>query len=555
MRSLHHHLQGVQAILESWQEPEEVRAAGLMCAAYSKVAREEPLYSIDERDNLRTLIGSRAERLVYFLGAIEPRELESAASAGLPVPRATNFESRLAGEMLTVERDDLRDLIAIHLAHIAEHSCAPNGFPAPWLGRAAALARFIGSKSLPIFSHGSAQVCFNDEEGLLRAYAAAYAAPAAVEHGCRLMEAAELVPFVAEPFVLLGLIALARGEPVEARRLAVIGQARLLEWGTAWDKRLSETEWFSIALFIEQASNVPQSESEFLTNVVRELFQTGPLGPEALLVRLSSWELLALPAPEESEATVTASTDNSSNIFCADDANNIPERFSEFIVGLLDDHPHRALGFYPGLRERPWWETESFPLVKALEASAKEIAAEFSALDPTSFHAESERIQRGGNWDVSILYERGKKRIERCEAVPITTRIVEEHSTLRTHAGLVYFSRLAPGTIVAPHRGPTNIRLRCHLGIKIPDGCGISVDNVTRTWQQGKCLVFDDSFTHAAWNSSNEERVVLIVDIWHPDLDPEEVELLSGLHRYGMSIGENLNKYWTRNDAALVAAG
>lgn len=43
------------------------------------------------------------------------------------------------------------------------------------------------------------------------------------------------------------------------------------------------------------------------------------------------------------------------------------------------------------------------------------------------------------------------------------------------------------------------------------------------TVEEGKCLVFDDSFEHEAWNDdSDHSRIVLIVDVWHPDLTPEE---------------------------------
>lgn len=41
--------------------------------------------------------------------------------------------------------------------------------------------------------------------------------------------------------------------------------------------------------------------------------------------------------------------------------------------------------------------------------------------------------------------------------------------------------------------------------------------------EEGKCVVFDDSFVHEAGNTSpSEPRVVLVVDFWHPDFtDPE----------------------------------
>jgi len=44
------------------------------------------------------------------------------------------------------------------------------------------------------------------------------------------------------------------------------------------------------------------------------------------------------------------------------------------------------------------------------------------------------------------------------------------------------------------------------------------VGDETRTVQEGKCVVFDDSWEHEAWNDGDGTRVVLILDVWHPDL-------------------------------------
>ena len=35
-------------------------------------------------------------------------------------------------------------------------------------------------------------------------------------------------------------------------------------------------------------------------------------------------------------------------------------------------------------------------------------------------------------------------------------------------------------------------------------------------------LIFDDTMEHEAWNDGPEDRVVLIFDIWHPDLSEQE---------------------------------
>jgi aspartyl/asparaginyl beta-hydroxylase (cupin superfamily) len=87
----------------------------------------------------------------------------------------------------------------------------------------------------------------------------------------------------------------------------------------------------------------------------------------------------------------------------------------------------------------------------------------------------------------------------------------------------VLFSRLAPGTRIEPHHGAVNSRLICHLPLLVPQHCGeLRVGNYSKAWREGELLVFDDSMEHEAWNHSRERRVVLLFDIWRPELDPEE---------------------------------
>jgi len=69
--------------------------------------------------------------------------------------------------------------------------------------------------------------------------------------------------------------------------------------------------------------------------------------------------------------------------------------------------------------------------------------------------------------------------------------------------------------------------LTCHLGLIIPSGCEIRVDNEIRTWQESKCLIFDDSYMHEVWHRGNEIRTVLLWDIWHPDLTDIEKSILT----------------------------
>jgi aspartyl/asparaginyl beta-hydroxylase (cupin superfamily) len=77
---------------------------------------------------------------------------------------------------------------------------------------------------------------------------------------------------------------------------------------------------------------------------------------------------------------------------------------------------------------------------------------------------------------------------------------------------------LRPGARIPPHHGVLNSRLICHLPLIVPDRCGFRVGNETRAWEEGKLLVFDDSMEHEAWNDSDRDRVVLIFDVWRPEL-------------------------------------
>jgi aspartyl/asparaginyl beta-hydroxylase (cupin superfamily) len=43
-----------------------------------------------------------------------------------------------------------------------------------------------------------------------------------------------------------------------------------------------------------------------------------------------------------------------------------------------------------------------------------------------------------------------------------------------------------------------------------------------REWQVGKLMIFDDTIEHEAWNDSDEDRILLIFDIWRPELDEPE---------------------------------
>ncbi len=225
----------------------------------------------------------------------------------------------------------------------------------------------------------------------------------------------------------------------------------------------------------------------------------------------------------------------------------LPPRFAEYISTLRAGGERISMSRYPGLHAQPFHAVNAIPAALELERAAPQIAAEFRRIDPRAFAPENEPIARRGAWEVFILYERGRRHDERCRLVPTVTAIVEAQRTIRSLAGLVYFSRLGPHARVAPHSGPTNMRVRAHLGIDVPAGCGIRVGETATTWHEGKCIVFEDAFPHEVWNESDRNRIVLVVDLWHPDLTDDEVRLLDGFQRYVEHAAEGLARYWSAN--------
>ena len=222
------------------------------------------------------------------------------------------------------------------------------------------------------------------------------------------------------------------------------------------------------------------------------------------------------------------------------------EEWAELIDALEhsgDEHPRQAL------HPRALFEAVLRP-----RAAARSSEIEAPAIAPPDPDAGRRRFHRY----VDGLGHVGESRPgdDVCAACPVTAHGIEIYSTVRTMAGLIYVSRMRAGTHIAAHRGPTNLRVRCHLPIEVPEGdCAIRVGAQTRRWQEGKCLVFDDHFEHEAWNHTDEDRIVLIVDLWHPGLSDTEVALLEALHGYTDVHARRLNRYWAANAQAARETG
>ena len=155
-------------------------------------------------------------------------------------------------------------------------------------------------------------------------------------------------------------------------------------------------------------------------------------------------------------------------------------------------------------------ENSKFPFIHTLEASWVPIRQELDVLSLEKFKPWYEKDLYTNLWLVYGLYAMGNKLKENCESCPETVKILEQVPDLMT-AG---FSALLPGTHIKPHTGFTKMVLRCHLGLAVPEPekCVLKVNGVERSWREGKCLIFDDTQMHEAWNNGEKPRVVLLLD-------------------------------------------
>ena len=151
-----------------------------------------------------------------------------------------------------------------------------------------------------------------------------------------------------------------------------------------------------------------------------------------------------------------------------------------------------------------------YPFTKILEEAYPVIKREMQSLPLSHFKEWYEKDMYTNLWLVYGLIAMGKKLKSNCTACPETVKILEQVPDLIT-AG---FSCLLPGTVIKPHEGFTKMVLRCHLGLSVPqpEACVLKVNSVEGHWHEGRCLIFDDTITHEAWNKGDKPRVVLLID-------------------------------------------
>jgi aspartate beta-hydroxylase len=185
--------------------------------------------------------------------------------------------------------------------------------------------------------------------------------------------------------------------------------------------------------------------------------------------------------------------------------------------------------FYPGLPGGAIYDVRDFPWVETVKARVAAITSELRGLEhhrhgKRAFHTVWPDYTGAGEWAVLWLRLYGEPYDDNASLTPDTLAAID---AVPGGCGLLGFSAMAPHTHIRPHCGVTNAKLRCHLALDLVAGQSrIRVDDQLYRWQAGEMFIFDDSFEHEVWNDSDARRVILLFDIFHPDLTEDETTFL-----------------------------
>ena len=224
-----------------------------------------------------------------------------------------------------------------------------------------------------------------------------------------------------------------------------------------------------------------------------------------------------------------------------------PRRFAEaldIMAGRAEVQLQQPTSFfYPGLPQRPFYDAHDFDWVAGFEAQVPAMRAEVEHLlaDSDNFHpyveGDADRPNRGHallgdkRWSAFDLWRGGEEVVENARRCPATMAALRTAPMphIAGRSPMALFSQLRPRTHIPPHWGMLNTRLICHIPLIVPPHCRLRVGNEVRDVQAGKAMIFDDSIQHEAWNDSDETRVVLLFEIWRPELDTAERTALTAM--------------------------
>lgn len=165
--------------------------------------------------------------------------------------------------------------------------------------------------------------------------------------------------------------------------------------------------------------------------------------------------------------------------------------------------------------EPPFANPQSFDWATDIKQHSLQIKQElekFLESNKLQSYFNSSMVTKANSWKTISLKWWNLRISKHQKHFPFTTSLINKYPSIVSCS----FNLLEPHSKILPHKGDTNAIYRCHMGLSIPaglPGCGFKVKGETRSWQNNEWLVFMDAFEHEAWNDTNENRYILVVDV------------------------------------------
>lgn len=280
------------------------------------------------------------------------------------------------------------------------------------------------------------------------------------------------------------------------------------------DERAS-TSWFRAALAQAAAAGAPPQLQPLLQQAQISVEQSGRRFEDHLTASISALP----PLPRIAQAT-------------------------DLLLGRSQLYLQQPSMFYfPGLPQRAFYEPREFDWTATVEAATDAIVEELRAVmaqsddfapyveTPGDRPAPNNPLRDDPSWGAMYFWRSGARvedNASRCPAV-MAALDAAPIPQIANRSPMALWSLLKPGTHIQPHHGLLNTRLICHLPLLAPGNCALRVGAETRPWRKGEMLIFDDSIEHEAWNRSDETRVVLLFEVWRPEISNDERVALTQL--------------------------
>lgn len=194
----------------------------------------------------------------------------------------------------------------------------------------------------------------------------------------------------------------------------------------------------------------------------------------------------------------------------------------------------RASSYLEGLTANPYHEVHNgqFCWLQKLETEYELVQSELKcALQNPNLSSvgnsiwvpasRDDALAYGPNWRTLVLQDRCNWEETNVTFFPNTVRLLKDAESPSVE---VFFARQPPKTGIKPHTDNTNFILTAHLGLDVPEQASwMQVGEFKKFWKTGKALVADTSFIHSTANESeDEDRYILIVRFWHPEMSSTE---------------------------------